>query len=105
MQTERGEISLLRIPSVLEGKDKIQVAQTVLARWNPNWVSLRFVGTGFVPRGIMWGEEKWLAALVRPYPSHLMMHELWFDYHAGDPLKYFVLGNFSASRYCIFFQD
>jgi hypothetical protein len=88
----QGSINLLRIPSTLPREERARIAGAALARWKPDCVSLQFVSTGFSSRGIVRGEERCLEDLLRPYPLHVMMHELWIGYRLIDSVKYFLLG-------------
>lgn len=83
---------LVRIPSRLSPTERGRVAARYLRLWQPDWVSLQFVGYGFQSKGIALRESFWLPRLLAPFRLELMMHELWIGLLASDPPKDHVIG-------------
>lgn len=86
------QVRLVRLPERLSLADKSARAASVLADWNPDWVSLQFVAYGFSRRGFVLKEILWLPPLFRNRKLHVMLHELWVGIGTDGSPKNAVLG-------------
>lgn len=70
-------IRVLRLPSGLPWRDRIDRLQTLIDDYLPDWVSFQFVPFGYHPKGLPLGLHLWLASLCGNLRWHIMFHELW----------------------------
>jgi len=84
VKTPIREPALLRLPRI-----DVAEARCRLEEFAPDWVSLQFVCYGFHPRGFI-GPE--LAKILRGWPVHVFMHEMWLGENVGAPWKERLIG-------------
>jgi len=84
VQTAIREPGLLRLPAV-----QVSEARRWIEEFGPDWVSLQFVCYGFHPRGLI-GPE--LGEVLRGWPVHIFLHELWIGEEIGASWKDRALG-------------
>lgn len=72
-------LNVLRIPSKFSKNQAILVSKSFIKDFNPDLISLQFVPYSFHAKGIPWGIDSFIAALTKPYPLHIMFHEIWLN--------------------------
>jgi hypothetical protein len=85
-------IPLVRLPHAIPVFQRLKIAARFLSQWRPDIVSLQFVCYGFHEKGLAWREWFWLPALLAPYRSTLMLHELWLGFGSFRSIKYSIVG-------------
>lgn len=85
-------MEVLRLPFGLTTRERFARAETALARWQPDWVSLQMVAYGFNNRGLLFKEVQWMPRLLAPYWRHVMLHELWIGEHDWSSWKDVAVG-------------
>ncbi|GHT53497.1 hypothetical protein FACS189446_1060 [Bacteroidia bacterium] len=74
--SEKTNISVLRLPSILPKKEKYKTAGKFIQDFNPEWLSLQFVPYSFQKRGLPFGLGKNLGEISSGRKWHIMFHEL-----------------------------
>ncbi len=69
--------AIRRIPRRMGYGAASRLAREALERFRPDWLSLQFVCYSFAEKGILMAEPFWLPRVLRGWPLHVMMHELW----------------------------
>jgi hypothetical protein len=85
-------VECLRLPGTLPWPERVTLAREWVGEFNPDWVSLQFVPFGFHPKGLCFGFEKHLKAIIGNRPFHWMFHELWVLWAFPLSLKKRILG-------------
>lgn len=85
-------IRIARLPAAIALRRRAAMAEAILGRWQPDWVSLQYVSYGFNPKGIAFREPFWLPRLLRPYRRSVMMHELWLGVPPNVGLRHQLVG-------------
>src|SRR5215210_3802535 len=70
-------ISVLRLPSNLVTKKKMQFARKWIDNENPEWLSLQYVPFSFHTKGLPFRLSKLLRGLGKGRKWQIMFHELW----------------------------
>jgi hypothetical protein len=91
---ENHKFVLLRLPSKLSSKRRINIAQENIQKYNPNWISLQFVIYSYHPKGLPFGLGKLLKNLGEDFNWHIMFHETWIGISKISPLKQKIIGFF-----------
>lgn len=77
-QTEGGSvIDTLRIPMILQTKQRLQHAGDFIKEFKPDWLSLQYVPFGFHPKGLKLGLGNELRSITGSARWQIMFHELW----------------------------
>lgn len=82
----------LRLAGTLPWDERATVARETLAEFAPHAISLQFVCYGFHPRGFVGRVAEPLRTVVRDWPLHVFMHELWLGEQRGAPWKERAIG-------------
>ncbi len=80
---EQSGLTTIRYHNVFDGNANNKFMRD-LADWNPEWVSLQFVGYGFHPKGIVFTISDKLKKAIDGRKLHIMLHEIWI----GDSVEY-----------------
>jgi hypothetical protein len=81
-------IMLLRYPRSISWNAKTDDLSIRLKQWSIKWISFQFNVFGFDSKGLIYKSLFPLIKLLKPYPIHLVMHELWIGEHQDAPLKH-----------------
>lgn len=84
---EKIDLPVLRIPSVLDMRQRFEIAEQWTNEFNPDWISLQFVPFAFHPKGLTYSQTSFFKALGRGRKWHILFHELWLGMHAGASKK------------------
>ena len=85
-------IRLVRLPARLPLGKRAARAASLLADWEPDWVSLQFVSYAFHRKGIPIRELYLLPRLLGSRKLHVMLHELWVGLGVMKSPKNTILG-------------
>lgn len=85
-------LPVIRIPSALALKQRLQIAKEWIGNFNPQWISLQFVIFSFHPRGLPFGLNKLLKNLGKEKHCHIMFHELWVGMQKNASRKFILWG-------------
>jgi hypothetical protein len=85
-------VQLVRLPARMSLRKRAARAESLLARWEPDWVSLQFVSYAFNRKGLPVTELYWLPRLLHGRKLHIMLHELWVGLGVMRSPKNIVLG-------------
>jgi glycosyltransferase involved in cell wall biosynthesis len=83
---------MLRLGSGRPWDVRVEQAREAVEQFRADAVSLQWVPYGFDKRGMPWGIEKGLAAIMRGRVSHVMCHEIWIGAEMGASLKHRLIG-------------
>jgi glycosyltransferase involved in cell wall biosynthesis len=89
--TERAP-SLLRLSAAMPWPQRAAEARAWLADFAPDCVSLQFVCYGYHPRGLIGQVSAHLHEVLRGWPLHVFMHELWLGENAAAPWRERIIG-------------
>ncbi len=87
-----GSVKVVRLPATLRWAECIRLARQQLDSFQPEWVSLQFVGYTFHPKGLIHGLAGKLAPLLRGRKLHIMFHEIWLCREMGWGWKQCAIG-------------
>jgi hypothetical protein len=73
----------LRFSHAMPWSARLREAKSFLAEFQPDVLSLQFVGYGFDPRGLPLGLSAKLRKIAAGAPWHVMFHELWIEPEGG----------------------
>jgi hypothetical protein len=93
ISTERGNITVLRLPSILSWRQRTEAATVFRNRFRPDWISLQFVPYGYHPKGIVAELESWLRRILGKNRMHIMFHELWLGGYMRPSWKEQIVGS------------
>jgi len=79
----------LRLHRAVPWASRAAQAERFLAEFAPDFVSLQFVCYGFHPRGFVGSH---VGALLRRWPMHVFLHELWLGDEVGAAWKHRAIG-------------
>jgi hypothetical protein len=85
-------IHIVRLPARMPLGKRAARAASLLADWQPDWVSLQFVSYAFHQKGLPITGLYWLPRLVRSQKLHIMLHELWVGLGVTRSPKNTILG-------------
>ena len=85
-------VQVLRLPATLPWPECIRLARQQLDSFQPEWVSLQFVGYTFHPKGLIHGLAGKLAPLLTGRKLHIMFHEIWLCREMGWGWKQCAIG-------------
>jgi hypothetical protein len=89
-QAESG-LKIVRFKNALHGLRAHQV-ESVVAEWNPDWLSLQFVCFAFHPKGFILQLNTLIGNLRIGRKLDIMFHELWVGEQPSLPFKHKVMG-------------
>jgi glycosyltransferase involved in cell wall biosynthesis len=98
-----GRFPVLRLPSAIIWFKRTKHAVAFRDGFQPDWISLQFVGYGLNPKGIVWKIVPDLKTIAGDYPLHVMFHELWVGMPPSAPFKHRIFGaaqRLSIRRLC-----
>lgn len=85
-------LNTLRLPAVLDEKERLKVLKNYIEEFNPDWLSLQFVPFSFQSKGLVSGLGKKLKFIGGGRKWHVMFHELWVGMSAESSIKEKVWG-------------
>jgi hypothetical protein len=85
-------IQIRRLPAHLTPKDWIVHLKNCLEEFQPDWISLQYVGYAYDSQGLARSITQVLQAVRRKHQIHIMFHELWEGFGARESLKTRVRG-------------
>ena len=88
----------LRLGAGLPWARRTRLLADALARFAPDWVSWQVVAYGFHPKGLLPSGCLRAVETVRPWRSHLMLHELWLGLAREDGPRARLLGAWQRRR-------
>ena len=88
----QSSVQLMRLPARMPLRKRAARAASLLAHWEPDWVSLQFVSYAFNRKGLPIAELYWLPRLLRGRKLHIMLHELWVGLGVMRSPKNTILG-------------
>jgi hypothetical protein len=71
------ESAFIRLPGLESWDRRFAKLQSVLRRFDPEWISLQYVPHGFQAKGLPFVFVRRIGRLVSGRSSHVMFHELW----------------------------
>jgi hypothetical protein len=83
---------LLRLSAALPWRSRVKLAREAVERFRADTVSLQWVPYGFDARGVPWGIEEGLAAIIGGRPAQVMGHEIWIGAEMGASVKHRLIG-------------
>lgn len=86
------DVSVLRLPSSENIKQRLQTAKKYIDDFDPDWLSLQFVIFGYHPKGLPFGMGRQLAFIGGERRWHIMFHEIWQGESKSDTLKQRIIG-------------
>lgn len=86
------QVRILRIPSILPEKHRIELSKAWLKQLDPHWVSLQFVPFSFQSKGLPFALGSFLKKLEAGFKWHIMFHELWVGMPKGTSSKHIIWG-------------
>jgi hypothetical protein len=89
---ENHKFILLRLPSKLSSKSRINIAQENIQKYKPNWISLQFVIYSYHPKGLSFGLGKLLKNLGKDFNWHIMFHEIWIGVSPTSQVRHKIIG-------------
>lgn len=92
--------SKIRISSDLSMLRKKSIIKEFVQTFQPDLVSLQFVSFAFQKKGLPFSLLNVLNG-IKPFPLHIMFHELWIDFSNTKSLKKYVLGK--LQKFCLLF--
>lgn len=94
IESETGEIKILRIPQNISLKESSFLIKSELDEIKPDWVSLQFVIFAYHAKGLPFGLGQLLSNSFKGYKVHVMFHELWLGMEKVNNLKHSLWGFF-----------
>jgi len=94
IESEIGEIKILRLPLNIGIKQSATFIRRELDEIKPDWISLQFVLFAFHDKGLPFGLGQLLADTFKGFKVHVMFHELWLGIEEFTNLKYSIWGFF-----------
>ncbi len=94
----------VRFSSSLSWRRRAAMLRMLLDGFDPHWISWQLAPAGFDQKGILPAELVALAAALREWPSHVMLHELWGGLARGEPLRLRVVGALQRRRLLAFLR-
>lgn len=91
-ESDGTRISVLRLPSTLSNKEKYSKAEKFIKDFNPEWLSLQYVGYSFNKYGMPFRLEKHLVKISKGRKWYIMFHELWVGMAEGSSFKFKAIG-------------
>jgi hypothetical protein len=88
------EISEVRLPASMEARERFIKLQDITETFEPDWISLQFVGYSFNKRAIVFDLAKQLGHLKISASVHIMFHEIWQGESSDSTLKDKIIGFF-----------
>lgn len=90
----------IRISNDLSIIKKKKIISQFVQTFQPDLVSLQFVSFAFQKKGLPFSLLSVLYG-IKPFPLHIMFHELWVDFNSTKSFKNFILGK--LQKFCILF--
>jgi glycosyltransferase involved in cell wall biosynthesis len=87
---EEAVITVLRLPSNLSWKTRMDYAKRWIEKSNPDWISLQFVPFSFHKKGLPFFLFTHLRKIGEGRKWHIMFHELWVGMAKASPFKYLI---------------
>lgn len=82
----------VRLGSTLSWSRRAEVLSDLLRAFDPDWISWQLVPYGFHPKGILPAGVFALLEAARPWPNHVMLHELWLGLARSDRFRPRLVG-------------
>jgi hypothetical protein len=92
VETEFGEIKILRLPINIGIKRSSLLLKNEINEINPDWISLQFVVFAFHKKGLPYGLGNLLSEAFKGRRLQIMFHELWLGMDRGSNMKYAIWG-------------
>ncbi|MGO1119630.1 hypothetical protein ACTL6U_13025 [Rhodovibrionaceae bacterium A322] len=89
---EETNTRIVRLAQTLPQDQRIKRLKEELADFQPAFVSLQYVLTSFHPKGMPWAFNRALTEALRPYKTHVMLHEAWFGLDPGARVTQKIYG-------------
>jgi hypothetical protein len=90
-------VDVLRLPSILKEKYKIELAKEWIEQHNPEWVSIQFVLYAFNNRGLPFSFGSEIKKICLGRKVHIMFHELWLGVEKHPTFKDRLYGFFQKT--------
>ncbi|MEZ7498686.1 glycosyltransferase [Flavobacterium sp. Arc3] len=81
-----------RLPLCYSHSKRYTIAQDIVAKYQPDWISLQFVPYSFNPKGLPFWLPSFLNKLKGKYHWHVMFHELWLGIDREASFKHKCIG-------------
>ncbi len=81
-----------RVPLAISTKQRVALAQDVLKKEAPDWISLQFVPYSFHPKGLPFWLPGFLKEVKGKHKWHIMFHELWIGIERSSSFKNKLIG-------------
>ncbi len=94
IESEIGEIKILRIPLNLGLNQSSVIIKSELEEIKPDWVSLQFVIFAYHAKGLPFGLSQLMANSFKGYKVQIMFHELWLGIEKITNIKHSLWGLF-----------
>jgi hypothetical protein len=82
---------MMRLPASLPAKQRLLLSAALIRNFNPDWISLQYVGFGFHKYGLPIDLFK-LRNIINDAKLHIMFHELWCGMSPLAGVKERILG-------------
>jgi glycosyltransferase involved in cell wall biosynthesis len=86
------KLTSLRMPQTISWPERVKLARAFRDRFQPDWVSLQFVGYGMNEKGIVAKLVPHFQAMVSGLRVHIMFHELWIGMPPAALFKHRAVG-------------
>jgi hypothetical protein len=91
-RTNKTEISMYRLPSILDEGTRFQLLQKRITEFNPDWLSLQYVPFSFHPKGLSFGLARGLLNVAGGRKWQVMVHEIAVGMPTGSSAKEMLWG-------------
>ena len=81
-----------RLASNQRWSRRIAAAESEIARFSPDWVSLQLVPYGYDRRGMLWRAPAQLKSVIDGSPLQVMFHEIWTGLAENASIKERLIG-------------
>jgi hypothetical protein len=94
----------IRLSSSLGWSRRAKILASLLREFDPHWVSWQMVPYGFHPKGILPAGVASLVDVAKPWPNHVMLHELWLGLSKADRLRPRLIGAWQRRKLLAFLR-
>ena len=91
-EIENTKIAVTRIPLSASYRQRLAFTQKIIAKEQPDIISLQFVPYSFNPKGLPFWMPSFLKKIRGNYKWHIMFHELWLGIDNESSLKHKFIG-------------
>jgi hypothetical protein len=81
-----------RIPMATSNKQRLIWVQKIIARMEPDWISLQYVPYGFHSKGLPFWLPSFLSKLKGNHQWQIMFHEVWIGISVISPINHKIIG-------------